>query len=47
MKSLKLILLSILSLFLVCGCSEDEESSFGGITGIVTNANSNETDMIV
>jgi hypothetical protein len=42
MKILKLFLLSILSLFLVCGCSEDEESSFGGITGIVTNANSNE-----
>jgi hypothetical protein len=27
---------------LICGCSEEEVASFGGITGIVTNANSNE-----
>jgi hypothetical protein len=42
MNRLKLFLVSVLSLFVVCGCSEDEESSFGGISGIVTNATSTE-----
>jgi hypothetical protein len=42
MNRLKFFVLSVLSLFVVCGCSEDEESSFGGISGIVTNAASSE-----
>jgi hypothetical protein len=41
MKIIK-YLLSVISMVLICGCSEDDVASFGGITGIVTNANSNE-----